>query len=360
VTLLYNLLMAAVDLTVLPLLVRKKNIRAWRVLMASAGLAAIMLAFALGERDYSYSYRFGTLRLMAYGLFLHGTLLLGISAALFWNVWRIFSICCILAALGIVAAAYDAFLVEPTWLEVTRVHIASDKIDRPIKIVLLADLQTDHIGPYEQEVFRKVAAEKADLVLLAGDYLQYEWEQREQLRAQLKALLKELVETGLAPAGRLFAIAGNIEWHDWTEMFEGLDGDRATAVQSTRSFDIGSVSLTCLGRDDSFNSSLTIPPGKEGCFHIVLGHSPNFALGRIDADLLLAGHTHGGQVRLPWLGPLIVNADIPRKWTLGLAELPGGGKLLVSRGIGMERGAAPRLRFCCRPELVVIELEPAK
>jgi len=92
----------------------------------------------------------------------------------------------------------------------------------------------------------------------------------------------------------------------------------------------------------------------------VLGHVPNFALGGGGADLLIAGHTHGGQIRLPLLGPIIVNCQVPRRWACGLSELPGGAKLLVSRGIGMERGFAPRLRFLCHPELVVIDLVEEK
>ncbi len=84
-----------------------------------------------------------------------------------------------------------------------------------------------------------------------------------------------------------------------------------------------------------------------------------FALGSVPADLLIAGHTHGGQVRLPLIGAIMTLSRIPRRWAAGLTDLPGGGRLLVSRGTGMERANAPRLRFLCRPELVVIDLTPA-
>jgi len=104
--------------------------------------------------------------------------------------------------------------------------------------------------------------------------------------------------------------------------------------------------------------SLEVPGADPDRFHVVLGHSPNFALGRIEADLLVAGHTHGGQVRVPLVGPLVTLSKVPRRWAAGLTDLPGGGRLLVSRGVGMEGGSAPRLRLFCRPELVVIDLAP--
>jgi uncharacterized protein len=51
---------------------------------------------------------------------------------------------------------------------------------------------------------------------------------------------------------------------------------------------------------------------------------------------------------------------VPNSWAAGLTALPSGAKLIVSRGIGMERAYAPRMRFLCRPELLVIDLEPEK
>jgi predicted MPP superfamily phosphohydrolase len=91
--------------------------------------------------------------------------------------------------------------------------------------------------------------------------------------------------------------------------------------------------------------------------HIVMGHRPDFALGNVDADLLLAGHTHGGQVQLPFIGPIVTLSGIPRAWAAGRTEIDGDTTLIVSRGVGMERGLAPRLRFLCRPELVLIEVD---
>ena len=91
-----------------------------------------------------------------------------------------------------------------------------------------------------------------------------------------------------------------------------------------------------------------------------MGHSPNFSLGEIQADLLIAGHTHGGQVRLPLLGPVMTLSAVPRAWASGVTEIKPGKTLIVSRGVGMERHNAPRLRFLCRPEIVIVELLPQK
>jgi len=82
-------------------------------------------------------------------------------------------------------------------------------------------------------------------------------------------------------------------------------------------------------------------------------------LGRVDADLMVAGHTHGGQVQLPLIGPLITLSAVPRAWASGVTELEPGRTLVVSRGVGMERGNAPRLRFLCRPEVVIVNVAAA-
>lgn len=75
--------------------------------------------------------------------------------------------------------------------------------------------------------------------------------------------------------------------------------------------------------------------------------------------MLVAGHTHGGQVRLPGIGPLITLSAVPRSRAAGVIHPASGATRVVSRGLGMERGPAPRLRFLCRPEIVVIDVVPA-
>jgi len=75
-------------------------------------------------------------------------------------------------------------------------------------------------------------------------------------------------------------------------------------------------------------------------------------------DLYCAGHTHGGQVALPFYGALVTFSKYGKRFETGLYRV-GETRLYVSRGIGMEGGKIPRVRFCSRPEVTVIEIHPA-
>ena len=96
-------------------------------------------------------------------------------------------------------------------------------------------------------------------------------------------------------------------------------------------------------------------------FRIVMGHHPTYAeqVGDLPVDLCLAGHTHGGQIRVPLYGPLFINCSAPKKWSQGTHRV-GDTVLDVSAGIGCTHGdALPSIRFRCPPEMTVIDLVPA-
>ncbi|HVX12803.1 MAG TPA: metallophosphoesterase [Pirellulales bacterium] len=311
----------------------------------AVGAAAAVLAAGLAEDP------FAAMRLLSYGLFGFMPLVSAACAFLHPRSHRRMAAIWLVGFFSLEAIAVDAFLIEPHWLEVSRVRIASPKLSKPVRIALLADLQTDEIGPYERSVIERIAAEKPDLILLAGDYLQVSDDgRRRDLQAELRKVLNE---SGFAAPYGVFAVQGNVDNADWPGCFVGTE---VTAVEETRSFEAGELAITCLSMANSFASGLTVPATER--FHIVLGHCPNFALGDVQGDLLLAGHCHGGQVRLPGLGPIITLSRVPRSWAAGVTQLSGGRTLIVSRGAGMERGSAPRLRFLCRPELVFIEIVP--
>lgn len=322
------------------------------LVVVSGGAAIIVgasLCMGLHRRGGGSMFTF--LGLVASGLFVHG------PVVLFGGWWLLrrtsprFGWFVLANAVILSVIVLDAFAIEPTWLEVTRHEIASPKLTRPVKIVVVADFQAEAIGRYERRVLETIRAEAPDLVLLPGDYIhEPDSDVYAERLAELNAHLRDLEVS--TPLG-WHAVRGNVEGYEWPEAFDGLN---AEIYQKTRTTQRGELSITGLSFGDSFDLDVEIE-GRPG-FHIVFGHAPNFALGEVQADLLIAGHTHGGQVRLPLFGPIITLSRVPRSWAAGRTELEGGRTLYVSRGIGMERGYAPRMRFLCRPELVVLELVP--
>ncbi len=256
----------------------------------------------------------------------------------------------LLGGLLVLTAAWSMG-VEPRWLETTTHRIPAPGLEQPLTVVLVADVQTERWGRFERRAFERATAAQPDLVLFAGDYLQPsgmpEWE---ALLPELQAAVRQLC--GSASLGCV-AVRGDVDPDEWPWIFEGSG---AHAETESRALALGPVSVTALAPGDT---RLAQPPVQhQPGYHIVLGHAPDFATTGVPADLLLAGHIHGGQVRIPGYGPLLTLSRVPRAWATGLNELPDGAKLIVSRGLGLERGAAPRLRLFCRPELVVIELVP--
>jgi predicted MPP superfamily phosphohydrolase len=101
---------------------------------------------------------------------------------------------------------------------------------------------------------------------------------------------------------------------------------------------------------DAVNSPPGLPNFKR-CF-------ARLSRARSRIDLFCAGHVHGGQVALPFYGALVTLSRFGKQYERGLYHV-GSMFMYVSRGIGMEGGVAPRVRFCSRPEITVIDLVPA-
>ncbi len=341
----YNIVLAVMTVAFI-LAVRRLNRFLPLGLLSAYLFASFCLAFVFGED------LFGVMRLLAYVVFVHVPIML-----LGWCLWlRKTSPRGALIvgtfAVGIVAIGIDAFVLGPIRLDVTRIRLTNSKLKRSLRIVVVADLQYDYFGEHEKGALRRALGEHPDLILMPGDYIQIaDKDERDRLVVDTNRFMKDIGFS--APLG-IYAVGGNIDPADWPKIFNGLP---VTVFKTTGQAVRSDFVITGLSYENSRRAGTRVPP--EAPFHIALGHSPNFALGDVQADLLVAGHTHGGQVRIPFYGPLLTFSAIPREWTSGLTSLGSGRSLVVSRGIGMERGRAPRLRFLCNPELVVIDVDPA-
>ena len=342
---LYNLMLLPVDAAVVFYILRRRDFGGCVLAVMTAGVSSLFVAMAMSST-------YLMLRLTCIGWFAHVPLVMFLGAWIIRRHSKRLAVTGLLAGLALIVVAVDAFWLEPTWLKETHYSITSSKLSHPLRIVVLADVQTDVIGAYERRVLQRALDLKPDMILLAGDYLQVnDHKQLAPLREELNAYLREI--NFAAPLG-VYAVEGNNDRGAWFELFDGLP---VHATWKTVPIELENIRVTCLSMSDSFMTDTRVPGTNK--FHIALGHAPNFALGDVQADLLVAGHTHGGQVRLPGIGPIITLSAVPRKWATGMTDLGNEKKLIVSRGIGMERAGAPRVRFLCRPELVIINVEPA-
>jgi len=109
-------------------------------------------------------------------------------------------------------------------------------------------------------------------------------------------------------------------------------------------------------RDSSSKDSL-LSSSSENSYNVFLYHSPDLVedIQGHDVDMYLCGHTHGGQIALPFYGAIITFSRFGKKYEAGLYKV-GETDLYVNRGLGMEGGHAPRVRFFARPEIAVFDI----
>jgi len=259
---------------------------------------------------------------------------------------------------------------EPFQLQVRRIEIRSPKISKPLRLLHVSDFQCPGIRDYEREAVAQMIALQPDLIIHTGDLLQT-WpvplHHREMPRMQ------ELFKTLQPPLGK-FTVVGDV---DRRPMYDELkQGNLGIPLLESESIEIahGDTRIHLYGlslaqsRFGKAASRDALKPFLEralaaNAFAIVAGHAPDYALDLegLRLDVALAGHTHGGQIRLPFWGPLFWASSVPRAWASGSHSLPEGGTLNVSAGIGAEHAyGMPSIRFLCPPEMTVIDLLPVE
>ncbi|MGA2246512.1 MAG: metallophosphoesterase [Verrucomicrobiota bacterium] len=246
----------------------------------------------------------------------------------------------LLAAPGAIFA--DLKWVEPTWLKVRHVRLAKGSPRH--RFIQFSDIHHKGDTAYLKSVVKRINSLAPDFVCFTGDVI-------EQGRFLAEAL--EILSGVNSP---MFGVPGNHDY--WSNIsFEPIhkcfnaaggawlvDEQRRLSPESK----INLIGITCARANQAMvplNPSLT---------NILLMHYPAWAkkLGGRKFDLMLAGHSHGGQVRIPFYGPIIVPYAVD-EYNMGLYQTASG-PLYVNPGIGYI--GEYDFRFNCRPEITVIEI----
>lgn len=267
------------------------------------------------------------------------------------------------ASLAVVPATFGFYAthVAPFQLRIQTVQasVAPGRHgDATIRIAVLSDIQTTAVGDHERAAVRAAMATRPDIILIPGDILQGTDEQTRAAAPQMKELLAQLD----APGG-VFVVGGDVERSRnidavRPESMVRLDDevtittvrDRSVAIGGTR---IGYDAPEALAVKDEL---MSLP---SGTVRVLLSHRPDTVLSLApDAaiDLTVAGHTHGGQVAVPFIGPLMTLTDVARPVAAGGLHQVHGNQIYVSPGIGMERGRAPQIRFGVPPTVGIVDL----
>jgi uncharacterized protein len=330
------------------------------------GLTAISVS-ALGSLAATGSGGFTLLRLLAQALFGEAILLAcGLAVAHAARGKRRRAAVLAAPALILLAVYAEAYHLEPQRLGVERhaLDLAGCAPDaRTLRIVHFSDIQSADVGAYEERALRLGLEQQPDLVVFTGDYLH---ERYPGTAAANRAVFHDLlVRLGLdtVPLGA-YAVPGDCERGDWAQIFSGT-GVRALQNTSARITLPGARTLSLVGLDLAASrlrargvARHVVKQAPPADLVVVMGHAPEFVMalsGQEKVDLALAGHTHGGQVALPFFGPPITLSRLPRRYAGGLNDYEGI-PLHVSRGVGMERGTAPQIRFLVPPEVCVLDV----
>lgn len=250
-------------------------------------------------------------------------------------------------------------------MKVVKYEVKTSKINQAIKLVLITDFHGCDYGKNQNEIMEKLDQEKPDLVLLGGDIFDDRLSHKHS---------KELIKI-LSEKYDCYYVSGN---HDvWSgelkEIKNFLKAHEVKVLEGEMlSLSIGGDTINLCGLDDpsyyqkekdvnTFENTLLMLDSlnKKQNYTILLSHRPEYVetYKKYDFDLILAGHAHGGQWRIPGIlnGLLAPNQGLFPKYAGGRYSFYNK-EMIVSRGLARESTRVPRIFN--RPELVIIQLKP--
>ena len=283
---------------------------------------------------------------------------------MFKQMTRKKKILCVLAGMILILILWTAWGNTALELNTYTIHSRelSDAFDG-YRIAQVSDLHNAEFGAGNQRLLEMLREAEPDMIAITGDLID---SRRTDLAVAL-AFAKEAVQ--IAPC---YYVSGNHEARvsEYQELKAGLAAAGVTVLDDTQvKIEVSGESITVIGvNDPSFSADylsgdaavidqkLSELVAEEPGFTLLLSHRPELFDTYVahDIDLVLSGHAHGGQFRLPLIGGLVApNQGLFPKYDAGLYS-EGNTNMIVSRGIG---NSIIPVRFNNRPEVVLIELE---
>ena len=253
------------------------------------------------------------------------------------------------------------------------VTLSKKKLSRPLRVLHLTDIHFSTSDRRLSLFFDRLAKEVYDLVVITGDIFDAE-SGIETAKENLRKLK--------AKAG-IYAVFGNHDYYDyllWDIATMGLRGRRHPDTQQPvelfekalaeagvtllknekASFQWDGQTISLYGLDDPTTGHAdiekTMHDDHPEDINILLTHTIDafFYIGENEIDVSFSGHSHGGQIRFPWIGPLITHTQLGPTYAAGIKELKGA-VCSISRGVGASRFFS--LRLLCRPEAIILNLQ---
>lgn len=267
------------------------------------------------------------------------------------------------ALLGIGAAGGGySFFVEPEWMRFKDYHFTSPKWPKEAKPLRIAYASDFHVGcpsvgmEEMAHVVEKINALDADIILLGGDYLSHVLLGQTFTPEEIAAVFAPLS----APLG-VYSVLGN---HDWWRADQGMALWTALEANGVKVLENSAVKITQDGfsfwlsgmADDStrtpdYSKAMSFVADDDPV--IMLAHDPASFMEIGERPVLtICGHTHGGQVVIPYISPIVIPGRAPLKYAYGHIQEQGR-DMIVSSGLGT---SVLPVRFGRRPEILTIEV----
>ena len=249
--------------------------------------------------------------------------------------------------------------IEPHWLQVERIPLSFPTLPEGFKGLRIVQFSDLHFGFHMDvkqltSVAEVILAEQPDIVCFTGDLVDYAIGQHGQE-------IRDVLRTIKATFG-CYAVLGNHDYYgDVEEVADVLEGGGFRCLRNKgMRIQKGNQSIWIAGVEDMWEGvpdlKVAIQSVKKEEWVLLLSHAPDFAdvAAGEAVHLQISGHSHGGQVRLPFIGPL---ASVPYgvKYPSGLYHVGKNNSLTLytNRGIGV---SVRPIRFMCRPEITVFTL----